>query len=69
MKAKIRIALAIDPNGTWNASGWSDETDECKMGNAVDCIGQNEARYWIECEVDIPEVKTIQGVVNNENTQ
>ena len=58
MKTKVRVALAIDATGAWNACGWggpeSTAQDSEKMGIAVDGVKDGEARYWIEAEVDLP---------------
>lgn len=55
---KIRIAVAVDPTGTWNACGWggpkSNATDKDKMGLAVEGVGDGERRFWIEAEVPDP---------------
>lgn len=68
-KVKIRVAVAVDPKGAWNASGWGDageridqrqSRDHDSMGLACETLESGEARYWLEAEVDIPEVKTIQ---------
>ena len=66
MKVKVKIALVIDENGVWNANGWSSDKphhDEEVMDMAIEGVGDGEARYWIEAEVDTPEVKTIAGTV------
>ena len=62
-KVKGKIALAVDPKGTWNACGWADAKDEVAMGLAVDSVEDGEARYWIEFEVFIPEEKTLKGKI------
>ena len=61
---KIRIALAIDPTGTWSASGWGskkypDNTEEA-MDTAIDGVGKGEQPYWIEVEVEPPITPVIQ---------
>ena len=58
MKTKIRVAVAIDATGDWNACGWggpaSTSKDSEKMGLAVDGVDDGEARYWLEAEIDLP---------------
>jgi hypothetical protein len=58
MKTKVRVAIAVDSTGTWNACGWggpdSKASDSEKMGLAVDGVADGEARYWLEAEVDLP---------------
>ena len=58
MKIKVKVAVAVDATGTWNACGWggpdSKEHDSEKMVLAVDGVANGEARYWLEAEVDMP---------------
>ena len=58
MKIKVRVAIAVDGTGAWNACGWggpdSTAVDSEKMGLAVDGVANGEARYWLEAEVDLP---------------
>lgn len=64
MKVKVRIAVAVDSDGDWNACGWSDAPDDSTtMGIACETLGDGERRYWIEAELDAPEVATVQGKV------
>lgn len=58
-KVKIRIAVAITPDGKWNSCGWSEGDDEELMGMAADPLGTGEARYWINTEVEVPETVEI----------
>jgi len=58
-KIKTRIAVAVGPDGEWNASGWSGDTEDMAMSIASDGVKDGEARYWIEVELDIPATKTI----------
>lgn len=64
---KVRIALAIDKDGDWNASGWGRDgkitADADMMSSAVEMVADGENQFWIEAEVEIPEPKTLQGVV------
>ena len=62
---KIRIAVCVDEKGEWNSSGWKGGRDNDKMELASEGIGDGEARYWIEAELEIPEPKIIQGEVTN----
>ena len=53
----VRIAVAVDPGGEWNANGWGGRDrpyDEEAMFMAVESVGTNAARYWIETELPIP---------------
>ena len=60
-KVKVTIALAIDEDGYWKASGSNEFDDpEDAMAEVIDsmyCTVTN--RYIIETEVEIPEVKNI----------
>ena len=64
---KVRIAVAVDPDGDWNSCGWKDGDDKDKMGMCCDTLGSGEARYWLEAELPIPEIAKIQAVVTNES--
>lgn len=35
-KVKVRIAVAVDPSGDWNSSGWGGSSDDDKTGLAMD---------------------------------
>jgi len=67
MKAKIRIAVAIDIDGRWNSSGWGkvgETPREDLMSYAIEGILDGERRYWLEAEIDMPEpVRVIEAVV------
>ncbi len=63
---KIKVAVAVDPEGGWMASGWSDrngEPVEEAMENCIDDFGGNEAKYWLEAELPIPKEMTVQATV------
>lgn len=60
---KVRIAVAVDSDGDWSASGWKGARDYHAMGTAVDGVGDNASRYWITAELPIPEAPTIAGSV------
>jgi hypothetical protein len=64
-KVKVRIAVAVGPNGEWNAMGWSsgEASDSEKMSLCVEPIDPGEARYWLEAELDVPEEPTVQASV------
>jgi hypothetical protein len=64
---KIRIAVAVSPDGEWNSAGWGGKhevTDHDKMQIAIEPIPSGEARYFIEVEVELPSAPpTICGAV------
>lgn len=62
---KVRIAVAVDPSGDWNASGWRGCDDQTAMGNTLDTLNEGEARYWLEAELPIPQVTTVAAEVKS----
>lgn len=58
-KVKVRIAVAVDPKGHWNSTGWWGGSDGDKMALAVDSVEDGEARYWVEVELDLPTPATV----------
>jgi hypothetical protein len=64
---KVRIAVAVDPDGDWNSAGWSKRdgqpAGEDAMELACDNVGTGERRYWIEAELMVPEPEDVQGEV------
>ena len=63
-KVKVRIAVAVDAKGNWNACGWKNaRSDEEKMELCVEVLDDGEARYWLEAELPIPTVPTVQATV------
>lgn len=64
MKVRVKIAVAVDPDGKWMASGygygnpidWNEQ-----MVCMLDDLAPGEARYWVTAELDVPEIKEIQG--------
>lgn len=70
-KIKVRIALAVDPNTLeWNSAGWGGQednpSDKQKMDMAVELIDEGERQYWIEAEIDVKPIETIQAAVKEE---
>lgn len=58
MKTKVRIAVAVDPTGDWHAVGWKTADDHEKMVLSTEHLDPGEARYWLEAELDVPEIRT-----------
>jgi len=60
---KIRVAVAVDSEGKWNASGWNrnngKNNDIEAMDLAISGVDQGECRFFIEATLPIPEVTTI----------
>jgi len=67
MKVKVRIAVAVDTDGDYKAVGSSGIRDWLAMEQASsinpNILTNALAKYWIEAELDVPEVKTVQGDV------
>jgi hypothetical protein len=68
---KVRIAVAVDPEGDWNATGWrgrdGEPVDEEAMEIVADNLNPGERRFWVEAELPVPErdAVTIQGAVSD----
>lgn len=60
---KCRIALAVDHEGDWNASGHLRQKPGHEFDFLCDELYSGEARYFVEVEVPVPEVPTIPGKV------
>lgn len=62
-KVRVRIAVAVDQDGEWNAAGWSRRGKSCDddemMSVCVEGVGGNEASYFVEAEVYVPERPTV----------
>ena len=62
-KVKVRIAVAVTPDGDWNSAGWANGKDADKMALACETMETGEARYWLEAELEVPSVRVIDAVV------
>ena len=60
---KVRVAVTVDASGDWCASGWKGGDDDEVMDSAAGSIGDNEACFWLEAELPVPEVPTITATV------
>lgn len=60
---KIKIAVAVWPDGAWNSCGWSGGTDAEKTSIAVEAGPTGERLSWVEANVPLPELETITGTV------
>ena len=52
----IRIAVAIDSNGRWCASGCNDWDDSTAMDCAIEGVDPGEAHFFITAELPIQAV-------------
>ena len=64
----VKIAVAVDPTGQWNAVGWpaSDNLNDCNpqaMDIAASAHAEGEARYWVTAVLQVPEVEIVEGKV------
>lgn len=80
-KVKVRIAVAVDFRGSWNACGYrtikvpndlsQQINDDMMMSAAVEDLNEGENRYWVTAELEVPEpgenVEEVEGdVVDDE---
>lgn len=59
-----RIALAVGPDGKWNAIGCNDGDDDDVMGIAMEDFSMC-ASYWVSVTVPVPEAQEIDGKVED----
>lgn len=66
-KVRVRVAVAVGPDGKWNATGWSGACDDGEvMSLAIDSVEGGERRYWLEAWLEIPEIPTVEASVTEE---
>jgi len=67
MKVKIRVAVAMNDIGVWEAVGHGGHdhpgTDEGHMSEAVSNVVEGIPVAWVEAEVEYPEPQTVIGSV------
>jgi hypothetical protein len=51
---KIRVAVAVDQSGDWNAHGGARVREQNAMSTAAETLGSGEARYWLTAELPVP---------------
>lgn len=56
---KVRIAVVVCSDGSWNSCGWSDGTEKELMEIACDAMPDGESRFWLEAEIPVSNVKII----------
>lgn len=62
---KVRIAVVVCADGSWNSSGWSGGTDPEKMGLAGECVDQfPQSEYWVEAIIKRPTQAVIEAEVS-----
>lgn len=60
---RVRIALAVDEYGEWVARGVSEYENAMLWANGAMIGSRSHANYWIEADVPVPVVTTVQGEV------
>jgi hypothetical protein len=54
---RVRIAVAIDSGGEWNAHGWGGQDrpyEPDAMSLAKESVGADAVEYWLEAELPLP---------------
>ncbi len=60
---RVRIAVAVDDDGDWQAFGGSGYADH-KLSEYVKArVGQQHSMHWVEAELPVPQVRTVRGEV------
>lgn len=52
---KVRIAVAMQPDGNWNAVGWRNADDSQAEGAALSAVNDSARLVWVTASVPIPE--------------
>lgn len=61
---RVRIAVAVTPDGAWSAFGYSGYDEKgVKESVFIDDLPEGEQFHWIEADVPIPVATTIPGAV------
>ncbi|TPG41930.1 hypothetical protein EAH89_28195 [Roseomonas nepalensis] len=61
----VRIAVAVDAEGKWFASGWHDARGNDAMTAASEQVALGEARYWVTAELPLPMVTEVPGTISD----
>lgn len=62
-KVKVRVAVAVDKHGKWNALGYAGCDDAFAQSLAAEVVSEGERHYWLEAELDIPEEQIVNAQV------
>lgn len=62
---KVRIAVAVDPEGNWGCAGWKNADQDELHSYAVENLENGEHRYWLDAELKIPEIPEISATVSS----
>jgi anti-sigma factor RsiW len=63
---KVRVAVAVDPKGDWNACGSCRMSDVDSMSFATEVVADGEARYWLTADLVVPEISDIPAAVESD---
>jgi hypothetical protein len=56
---RVRIAVAVDLDGVWQAESASWRSDDEAMEGAAEGMEHGSARYWLTAELPIPTVSEV----------
>lgn len=56
---KVRIMVAIDPDGNWSAMGWEKATEDELKEIVAENIANGENYYWVTAMIEIPKIKEV----------
>ena len=67
---RVRIPVAVAPNGEWNAAGWSGDEREDGLESVLEGMPHQFKDHqirvsYIEADVPLPEDNTIEGKVSD----
>jgi hypothetical protein len=62
---KVRIAVVVDKEGKYAATGYTAMTDDHAFDFLIEGIADGEARYWLEAELPIPKIQVVKASVKN----
>lgn len=60
---KVRIAVAVDPEGAWHCCGWDGCDEQEAFSYCIDSLGSGESRYILTAELAIPEVVEVPAAI------
>jgi hypothetical protein len=61
---RIKIAVAVTPDGDWNAAGWRNAKGETRRDAAIEGLDADEYQtMWIEADIPLIETPVVRGEV------
>ena len=65
---RVKISVAIDCEGTWNACGWGPRPDQAAAERLAKELASEEvcdgkSIYWVTADLQIPEEREVRGEV------